>query len=209
MYNFEDLTGQKFGLLTVVERVEDKIFPSGNRKTCWRCVDHEGNVKFVTSQNLKRNNYDKVFNLHKKVSRKCEPNKYPKRLIRILQGMKARCLSPKHQNYHNYGGRGITICQEWLHDSSKFYDWAMANGYNSEAKYGECTIDRIDKNGNYSPENCRWVTLKEQCGNLRKNTQLTLNGETHCISEWARILNIPKSSLQHKIKTGKINEILK
>ena len=76
--------------------------------------------------------------------------------------MKNRCYCVSHRNYTSYGGRGITVCEEWLHDFRAFYDWAMANGYDENAPYMKCTIDRIDNDKGYSPDNCRWVDIKAQ-----------------------------------------------
>nr|DAI90237.1 MAG TPA: homing endonuclease [Caudoviricetes sp.] len=83
--------------------------------------------------------------------------------------MKQRCTNSNHVKFNHYGGRGIKVCDEWLgKDGFKnFYEWAMANGYNPNAAYGECTIDRIDTNADYCPDNCRWITIQEQQRNRR------------------------------------------
>ena len=83
--------------------------------------------------------------------------------------MKKRCSNTIVHNYHRYGGRGITVCDEWLHDFQAFYDWSMENGYDENAPYGQCTIDRIDNDKGYSPDNCRWVDAKTQCNNKSNN----------------------------------------
>ena len=87
------------------------------------------------------------------------------RLNNVWSGMKERCYNPNATNYGAYGARGITVCTEWRDSFQAFYDWAMENGYDTTAKRGECTLDRIDVNGNYEPNNCRWVSMKVQAVN--------------------------------------------
>lgn len=89
-----------------------------------------------------------------------------RRLAAIYQGMKQRCYNTNRPNYKYYGGRGIVICDEWLSSSQAFFDWAMANGYQENL-----TIDRINNDGNYEPQNCRWVSAKEQATNKRPRTR--------------------------------------
>ena len=81
--------------------------------------------------------------------------------------MKERCYNENATNFRSYGGRGIAVCEEWRDSFQAFYDWAMANGYDVTAKRGDCTLDRIDVNGNYEPSNCRWVSMKIQAHNKR------------------------------------------
>jgi hypothetical protein len=109
------------------------------------------------------------------------------------KNMRDRCLSPVHKGYKHYGGRGITICKEW-DDVEVFYIWAINNGFE------QCLeLDRIDVNGNYCPENCRWVTEKEQARNKRNSHMITYNGETKCMSEWAEILNMVRTTLSYRL----------
>lgn len=87
------------------------------------------------------------------------------RLYGVWRGMLARCYYPPGKFYYRYGGRGISVCDEWLHSFEAFKEWALANGYDYDAPRGQCTIDRIDNDGNYEPDNCRWVTLQENLKN--------------------------------------------
>ena len=84
--------------------------------------------------------------------------------------MKQRCLNPKSKAYVHYGGRGITVCDEWKDSYDAFYKWAVANGYDENASRGQCTIDRIDNDKGYSPDNCRWTTMLVQNNNQRKTS---------------------------------------
>lgn len=118
------------------------------------------------------------------------------RLYRIWGLMKNRCNNPNNPAYKDYGGRGITVCQEW-HDFVQFKQWALSHGYQDDL-----TIDRIDFNGNYCPENCRWITMAAQQGNTRANTFYTINGETHHINEWARIYGLKPPTIIQRINHG-------
>ena len=88
------------------------------------------------------------------------------RLYNVWVGMRQRCSDPNHISYHNYGGRGVRVCDTW-NDYTSFEEWSMKNGYDPSAPYGKCTLDRIDVNGNYEPSNCRWVDFKTQANNKR------------------------------------------
>ena len=108
--------------------------------------------------------------------------------------MKARCYNANNPYYYNYGGRGISICDEWLNDFSSFYNWAVNNGYKDTL-----FIDRINNNGNYEPSNCRWVTPKENSNNKRNNIYIAYKGETHTMSQWAEILQMSESTLRNRM----------
>lgn len=117
------------------------------------------------------------------------------RLYKTWRNMITRCYYSKCDKYHLYGGRGIHVCEEWKTSFEAFYDWAMNSGYGENL-----TIDRIDTNQGYYPENCRWITQKEQCNNKRTNHLITYNGETHTMKEWSRILGIPYGVIRDRIK---------
>lgn len=111
--------------------------------------------------------------------------------------MKRRCYNKNDKDYKNYGARGITIHQEWLNSSISFYSWALNNGY-----LNNLTIDRINNNGNYSPNNCRWVTTKEQANNTRFNKLITIDGVTKTASQWADENGLDYHTIHERIKMG-------
>ena len=112
--------------------------------------------------------------------------------------MLRRCRDPQDIGFHNYGGRGISVCPEW-EDYATFRAWALAAGYQPGL-----TIDRIDNDGNYEPGNCRWATQLEQYHNVRKNVNVTAFGETRCVSEWARDPRccVSRATLDRRLKDG-------
>lgn len=121
---------------------------------------------------------------------------YGSRLYEVWRTMKKRCNNPKNSQYHLYGGRGITVCEEWQ-KFEPFYEWAMSNGYRDDL-----TIDRIDSNGNYEPLNCRWATWKEQQNNRRNNHLITYNGETKTLKQWSEKIGISWFTLYERLKRG-------
>lgn len=119
------------------------------------------------------------------------------RLYRIWANIKTRCTNENDPHYERYGGRGITVCDEWKNDFKAFYDWSMSNGYADDL-----TIDRINNNGNYEPSNCRWVTIKEQNQNKRNVVLITYDGETHNVTEWAQILRLGHDTIRQRYRKG-------
>lgn len=120
-----------------------------------------------------------------------------KRLYSIWHNMKSRCYYPKSEHFQYYGGRGITVCDEWRNSFKTFYEWAVANGYR-----GDLTIDRKDTNGNYEPSNCRWVDMVAQNNHTSKNNYITHNGETKTTAEWARQYGIHRCVFNNRIRRG-------
>ena len=104
--------------------------------------------------------------------------------------MKQRCYNPNDKSYSHYGGRGITVCKEWLDSYSTFMEWACANGYKTEDSFHYYTVDRIDVNGDYCPSNCRIIDKKKQNDNTTRTIYITYNGETHTLKEWSEITGI-------------------
>ena len=199
-----DLTGQVYGRLTVIKRVDDYISPSGDRKVQWLCKCKCGKEVIVTGNNLKNGNSKSCGCYNRELLPKINSthNASNTRLYHIWTCMKDRCYNPKNKKYKDYGGRGIIICDEWINDFETFANWAYDNGYVENVSRGECTIDRIDVNGNYCQQNCRWVNQKVQTNNKRNNHYITYNGETHTVTEWNNILGYKKGVLSRRIFSG-------
>ena len=124
------------------------------------------------------------------------------RLYRVWAAVKVRCYSKSHPTYKNYGARGIGMCSDWRNNFQSFYDWAMANGYDETADRYACTLDRIDVNGDYGPDNCRWVTQKQQCNNTRHNLTVTIDGTTKTVAEWCDDSGVNRSTAYSRIRNG-------
>ena len=134
------------------------------------------------------------------------------RLYQIWSGIKQRCNNPKCNRFPYYGAKGIKICEAWSNNYQSFADWAYSNGYNETAKFGNCTIDRIDNDGDYSPENCRWVDRITQANNTSRNRYVEFEGQRLTIAEFARVMNIDKNhawyyvnKFDKEIENGTIN----
>lgn len=196
-----DLTGKQFGRLTVIGRAEDQVAPNGRRRVMWVCKCECGNVKVVNGDNLKGGKTLSCGCLHKEIARDnmITHGDTDSRLYGVWCAIKRRCCKSYEPRYDRYGGRGIKMCDEWLNDYSAFKEWALASGYRPDAERGECTIDRIDNDGDYSPSNCRWVSMREQANNKSTNRHITFRGETHTVAEWAEILGIPYERLYQRL----------
>ena len=119
------------------------------------------------------------------------------RIDNIYKSMLSRCYHKENNRYDRYGGRGISVCDEWLKDKTKFFEWAFANGYSENL-----TLDRINGDEDYTPQNCRWATQKEQQNNRSNTIRLTANGETRTISEWADITGLKAKTIWRRLSVG-------
>jgi hypothetical protein len=196
----KDLTGQRFGRLVVLEE-------AGRNKhgdLFLKCKCDCGNVTIARSGNIRRGHttscgcYAKEVRARRFRDMTTIHGGSKTRLYSIWKKMIFRCEKslPPSPSYRNYRGRGITVCREW-HSYPVFRDWAQTSGYR-----GNLTIDRIDNDKGYSPDNCRWATYKEQGANRRN----TVNFNGLCVAEWARILNVPSGTFYHRRRLGWVLE---
>ena len=183
-----DITNQKFNHLTAVKLISRK-------PTRWLCLCDCGNYTSVLTSNLKSGAVKSCGCIHHKGNPKHLQSNT--RVYRIYAKIKRRCFVPEDAAYHNYGGRGITMCEEWKNSFLSFSKWAYQNGYKDEL-----SIDRIDNDGNYCPENCRWVDEKEQANNRRSNRVFTYNGRTQNLSQWCKELNLKYGRIHSRLSRG-------
>lgn len=193
----EDITGQKFGKLTALEwlRSDKKAHTS-----IWLCECECGNTCEVSLNNLKTGHTTSCGCMKGRITH----GKWGTRLYNIYYNMLQRCSNPNRLEYHNYGGRGISVCEEWKEDFTVFYDWAISSGYSDDL-----TIERINVNGDYTPENCKWATMKEQSNNTRRNVRLVYEGVSHTIAEWVEIYHINRSALERLLKKNSFEGALR
>lgn len=184
-WNFKDLTGQRFGKLVAVQKVDTP--QKKDKHAYWLCLCDCGRSTVVASHRLRGGDT---------FSCGCLMNgKSYTRLYQLWKGMKNRCYTKSETAYKHYGGRGIKICDEWKNDFQAFHDWSMENGYSDEL-----SIDRIDVNGDYEPSNCRWSTKKEQANNTRRNHILNFNGHSKSIAEWAETTGIKQNTILYRLR---------
>ena len=158
----KDLTGKRFNRLVVIERRGTVCGTAA-----WLCQCDCGKQTVVAGTGITKGHTKSCGCLRNEVFKESRTKHGQKgtRLYMVWKGMNQRCYNPDHPSYRRYGGRGITVCDEWRSDFQSFYDWAMAAGYDENAPRGQCTIDRIDNDKGYSPDNCRWADMKTQVGN--------------------------------------------
>lgn len=204
---YDDLTGKRYCRLTVVRETDR---PNGKKnRHYWLCRCDCGNEIVLSSSAFNSGLTKSCGCYHREeVSERMRKTKTTHgktntRLYGIWGSMKGRCYLQSSTDYPWYGGRGIKVCDEWKDSFEAFEKWAIENGYDPTAPRGKCTIDRIDPNGNYSPDNCRFITQKEQ-GNNRCNTlKIECGGEKHTVSEWSEITGIPAKTIYDRLRYPK------
>lgn len=196
MSRYQDLTGQKFGRLTVLEYAGR----DNGRFSLWRCRCVCGKYTTARASSLRYGTTKSCGCLQAERTKEAATThglsggrKQTPRLYRIWRNMKSRCFNPKTPKFQNHGGRGITVCTDWLQYAS-FHDWAMQNDYDDWL-----TLERIDNNGDYEPGNCKWVTPKQQNLNTRRNRLFTYMGETMTLKEWSTRLGMQYSTLKARL----------
>lgn len=198
----ENLIGKRYGRLVVIERIGKET------PVKWRCKCDCGNECVAFAGNLKKGHTKSCgcYREETRVSNKLEHGYRQTRIYGVWCKIKGRCYNENDPRYASYGGRGITMCDEWKNNPVSFIEWAYANGYDENAKFGEKTIDRIDNDSGYYPENCRIADNITQSNNRRNNRKETYKGETHTVAEWARILNVDHQTLLTGLNDGRTIE---
>lgn len=186
----EDLQGKKFGRWTVISFVE------GSDPSKWICKCDCGKTKEVLASNLKRGltlscGCGKGEAIKDKVTVHGQSNS---RLYRIWLNMRKRCSYTKNDNFKRYGAKGIRVCEEWKNDFEAFLLWSKSNGYSEGL-----SLDRINNDLGYAPNNCRWVSVKEQQNNRKDNVLILYKGKKQTLSKWADELGIKRTTLWLRI----------
>lgn len=193
-----DLTGQRFGRLTVLELGKPK-----NGRTAWKCKCDCGNIAIVDACSIKSGHTKSCGCLRSEVVKETVTKHGLSRskVRKTWKNMISRCENKKCSQYEDYGGRGISVCKKW-HDLEVFAKWAYANGFSEEKTKSEQTIERKDVNGNYEPNNCCFVTMKEQNNNKRNSRRISYNGEIHTLAEWSEITGINRTTIAWRLNKG-------
>lgn len=195
----KEMIGKRFGRLVVVRRVENHYYPSGRHDACYECCCDCGNTVNVLGIHLRSGHTVSCGCFRVDTSRQTMTvhGKTNTRLYTIWKNVHARCTNQNHNDYPNYGGRGITVCDEWKHNFQAFEEWAINHGYADDL-----SLDRIDVNGNYEPCNCRWVSQKDQCNNTRSNIYVTINEQTMTLKQWTEALGLNYGTIVSRVSRG-------
>lgn len=190
MSKFIDITGNRYNYLTVIRRLEN----AKGGITMWECRCDCGNITTVRGSNLKSGAVKSCGCLLHTTKPTLKHNMSHTRLYQIWAAIKRRCNKPYEKSYKNYGGRGIKMCEEWQNSFEAFMEWAMNSGYSDDL-----TIERIDVDGNYCPDNCTWISKSGQAGNRRSCHYISYNGEVKTLNEWCKEMNLPYKNIHNRI----------
>jgi hypothetical protein len=185
-----DLTGKRFGKLVVIK---NNGIDSKSKKATWECLCDCGNTTIVRSDRIVSLKAKSCGCIKSSGTRSIKHGDWKSKLYRVWIGMRNRCANRNNADFISYGGRGITVCEEW-NNYKTFKLWALNNGYADKL-----TIDRKNNNGNYEPSNCRWATPLEQANNKRNNCVLTYNGKTQTIVQWTNETGIKCQTIKDRI----------
>ncbi|MFE6075613.1 hypothetical protein ACFVQB_14170 [Paenibacillus sp. NPDC057886] len=187
---FVNLEGKKLGELTILKRVYPKT-----KQTCahWLCKCNCGKKFISQSGALIGGHTKRCVKCRQGLRRKCDN----KRILNTWNHMIQRCYTMKATHYNDYGGRGIKVCDEWRNSPQEFEKWAMSNGYSDVL-----TIDRINVDGNYEPDNCRWVDQKTQANNKRNNRYVEYEGIRKTIKQWSEELGVSEYRIRYRMNQG-------
>lgn len=188
---FKNLTNRRFGRLLVIS-YQGRIGENAH----WECLCDCGNIRICTSGNLSRGNSKSCGCLRKDLIQQESLNTQESAEYRSWCNAKTRCTNPNARNWHRYGGRGITMCQEWINSFSSFLQYL---GPKPSEKH---SLDRIDNNKGYEPGNVRWATPKQQARNMVSNNSITFNGKTMCATDWTAELGLKKWTIVNRLKYG-------
>ena len=200
----KDIIGQRFGKLKVVSFAYTRKGNGRSYHSYYNCICDCGKTCVIDGLKL-RSGHTQSCGCYRH-ERQIEANTKHKgrytRLYIVWCNMKGRCYNPNNKRYKNYGARGITVCEEWRENFGAFKEWAENNGYEENAKRGDNTIDRIDNNKNYCPENCRWVSNKQQANNKSTNIFINYKSRTKTLAEWSEEIGLKPDTIKNRIKKG-------
>lgn len=194
-----DLSGKIFGRLTVLDRAPNTTSSGGHSIVRYHCICACGNKVVVKYMNLVGGLTKSCGCLQRELTseRSTTHGKSKTDIYKVWVSMKKRCYNKQNKDYKYYGEKGVGVCDDWRDDFEKFYDWSSNNGY----KKG-LTIDRIEVNGDYSPNNCRWVDWIVQQNNTTRNIYYFIDNEYKTIAEISRKYNINDETLRSRVKNG-------
>jgi hypothetical protein len=191
-----DLTGKRFGRLIITGL--SHFHQTRKRMTVWDCICDCGNKTKVARMELVRGDTVSCGCRRKEIFRTKKHGLTEHPLYQVWADMKTRCFCPTSFNYADYGGRGISVCNEWRSDFIVFYNWGINNGYKAGLQ-----LDRYPNNdGNYEPNNCRWATSRQNRNNTRTTRRAEINGVTKTASEWAEETGININCISERIRSG-------